>query len=258
MGSWGWVRDFDPCCHLWAGFFVSREVREEREGSSEYQGPSRDRAGAYPTFVLKRDRAQRRPVSKHSCASLIETRLRIRSVLFRANEDESCVNLSAVNRIFGGHHVTVLDMNMQSKITANIDLASCQHWSQDLPYRAVVAIKTQPNNGPVLYQVAGADETPRKADKALRLALEKHGGKCFYCKTSSATDVSIEMTLDHIEPQALGGNSELSNLVIACKPCNALKGHSLIDAFNPEATEEWLLALAKQIETRFDRLKSAQ
>jgi 5-methylcytosine-specific restriction endonuclease McrA len=146
-------------------------------------------------------------------------------------------------------------MNMQSKIVDQIDLAACNHWSPEMPYRAVVAVKVQQAHGTILYQVAGAADPPRKADKALKLALEKHGGYCYYCKKSSATDVTIELTLDHIEPQALGGGSEISNLVIACKPCNALKGHTLIDAFNPEATEEWLLALAKQIETRFERLK---
>lgn len=147
-------------------------------------------------------------------------------------------------------------MNMPSKMVAQIDLAACHHWSLEMPYRAVVAVKVQHGHGTVLYQVAGAAEPPRKADKALRLALEKHGGRCFYCKTSSATDVTVEMTLDHIEPLALGGGSEISNLVVACKPCNAQKGHMIIDAFNAEATEEWLLALAKQIEVRFDRLKS--
>jgi 5-methylcytosine-specific restriction endonuclease McrA len=206
-------------------------------------------------FVLRRDRAKRRHVSKHPNSQPFETRLRIRSAAPQGERESFSPGWRTVNQLFVSIQIQNR-MNMQSNIIALIDLSSCQHWSQDMPYRAVVAIKTQPNNGPVLYQVAGAADTPRKADKALKLALEKHGGKCFYCKTSNATDVSIEMTLDHIEPQALGGNSELSNLVIACKPCNALKGHTLIDAFNPAATEEWLLALAKQIDSRFERLKT--
>jgi 5-methylcytosine-specific restriction endonuclease McrA len=145
-------------------------------------------------------------------------------------------------------------MKMEKNIIEQIDLASCEHWSRDMPYRAVIAVSVQRAHGTILYQVAGTSDTPRSAAKALKLALEKHGGCCFYCKTANASDVAVEMTLDHIEPQAFGGNSEISNLVVACKKCNALKGHQLIDAFNPQATEEWLRALAKQIEMRFDRL----
>jgi 5-methylcytosine-specific restriction endonuclease McrA len=137
-----------------------------------------------------------------------------------------------------------------------IDLAQCDHWLQELPYRAVVGVAVQKAHGTILYQVAGANEAPRSAAKALKLALDKHGGFCFYCKTAAASDIAVEMTLDHVEPQALGGGSELTNLVVACKPCNAAKGHTLIDAFNPQATEEWLMALARQIEQRFDRLKT--
>ena len=147
-------------------------------------------------------------------------------------------------------------MNMQSDIKSQVDLASCHHWSEDMPYRAVIAVGVQHVHGTILYQIAGTSDTPRSAAKALKLALDKHGGKCFYCKTVSAADVLVEMTLDHIEPQAIGGNSDISNLVVACKPCNAAKGHQLIDAFNPCATEEWLLSLAKQIERRFERLKT--
>ena len=148
-------------------------------------------------------------------------------------------------------------MNAPTKFEQSaFDLAHCGHWLQELPYRAVVAVAVQKVHGTILYQVAGAIETPRSAVNALKLALEKHGGMCFYCKTATATDVSVEMTLDHVEPQALGGGSELTNLVVACKPCNAAKGHTVIDAFNPRATEEWLMALARQIEQRFDRLKA--
>ncbi|MEW6575927.1 MAG: HNH endonuclease [Pseudomonadota bacterium] len=139
---------------------------------------------------------------------------------------------------------------------SDVDLAMCRHWSGDLPYRAVVAVGLQSSNGTILYQVAGDSSPPRGALKALKLAVEKHGGTCFYCKKDKAQEVSIELTIDHIEPQSVGGDSNLTNLVVACKPCNAKKGHQLIDAFNPVATEEWLLALARQIEQRFDKLKA--
>ena len=147
-------------------------------------------------------------------------------------------------------------MNAITKIdSSDIDFSQCGHWSHELPYRAVIAVAVQPAHGTILYQVAGTADAPRSGANALRVALEKHGGKCFYCKIASASDVSIEMTLDHIEPQALGGNSDITNLVVASKPCNAKKGHTLIEAFNPRATEQWLHELAVQIAQRYDRLK---
>ncbi len=150
-------------------------------------------------------------------------------------------------------------MNAHTKIdSSDVDFSQCGHWSHELPYRAVIAVAIQPAQGTILYQVAGTADAPRSGAKALKVALEKHGGRCFYCKVASASDVSIEMTLDHIEPQALGGNSDITNLVVACKPCNAKKGHSLIEAFNPRATEEWLHELAVQIAQRYDRLKTDQ
>lgn len=143
---------------------------------------------------------------------------------------------------------------MSGKLEDNLDLASCQHWSSDLPYRAIVAIRAQESNGTILYQVAGSADLPRGAVKALKLALKVHGGKCFYCKEQLATDVCEQVTIDHIESVAFGGNHQLSNLVVACKPCNSKKGQGTIDAFNPRATSEWLNALRDQIEVRLGKL----
>ncbi len=146
-------------------------------------------------------------------------------------------------------------MNAPAKIALDeIDFTACQHWSTEMPYRAVVAVSANLTHGTILYQVAGTSEPPRKAINALRLALEKFGGKCHYCKTSIAEMVKADLTIDHIEALAHGGRSDLSNLVIACRPCNAAKGHMPIDAFNPSATREWLEALRKQIDGRLENL----
>ena len=140
-------------------------------------------------------------------------------------------------------------------IVGTADLSACQHWSNDLPYRSVVAISIQPTHGTILYQVAGDSKAPQNAYNALKLAITKHGGKCFYCKTASAEQPSVlEMTIDHVEALAIGGTNDLTNLVVACKPCNQKKGQNRIDAFNPQATQEWLTALKTQIEGRLKKL----
>ncbi|MBZ0275499.1 MAG: HNH endonuclease [Anaerolineae bacterium] len=48
--------------------------------------------------------------------------------------------------------------------------------------------------------------------------LEKWGRKCAYC---GAKDVPLEV--EHITPKARGGSNRVSNLTIACKPCNQAK-----------------------------------
>ena len=79
------------------------------------------------------------------------------------------------------------------------DLSACQHWSNELPYRAVVAVAIQPSHGTILYQVAGEPKAPQNAFNALKLAITKHGGTCFYCKTASAEQPSVlELTIDHV------------------------------------------------------------
>ncbi len=148
-------------------------------------------------------------------------------------------------------------MNISTgKLIGNLDLSACKHWSNDLPYRAIIAVGMQPTHGTILYQVAGLDKPPQSGLNALKLAITKHGGACFYCKRQSELEPSIiDLTVDHIEPIAIGGDNALSNLVVACKPCNARKGQTRIDAFNPRATKEWLSALSKQIDDRLVSLK---
>ena len=63
--------------------------------------------------------------------------------------------------------------------------------------------------------------------------LEKWGYKCAYCGTK---DVPLE--IEHIIPRSRGGSDRVSNLAIACRPCNQKKnthtaeefGHPIIQA----------------------------
>jgi 5-methylcytosine-specific restriction endonuclease McrA len=50
--------------------------------------------------------------------------------------------------------------------------------------------------------------------------LEKWGGKCAYC---DAQDVPLE--IDHIHPRSKGGSDRVSNLTLACRPCNQRKAN---------------------------------
>jgi 5-methylcytosine-specific restriction endonuclease McrA len=56
--------------------------------------------------------------------------------------------------------------------------------------------------------------------------LEKWGRKCAYC---DAQNVPLE--IDHIHPRSRGGSDRVSNLTLACRPCNQRKGHRDVAEF---------------------------
>ena len=56
--------------------------------------------------------------------------------------------------------------------------------------------------------------------------LEKWHRTCAYC---GATNVPLE--IEHIHPKSRGGSNRVSNLTLACQPCNQRKGNQPIEAF---------------------------
>jgi len=59
--------------------------------------------------------------------------------------------------------------------------------------------------------------------------LEKWGRECAYC-----TDKDTPLQIEHIDPKANGGSNRISNLTLACRPCNQEKGRQpLADFFAP-------------------------
>jgi 5-methylcytosine-specific restriction endonuclease McrA len=93
--------------------------------------------------------------------------------------------------------------------------------------------------------------------------LEKWGRKCAYC---GAKDVPLEV--EHIIPRSKGGSNRVSNLTLACTPCNQAKGNQDIREFLKQKpkilnhilkqTKQPLVAAATVNTTRwslFNRLK---
>lgn len=56
--------------------------------------------------------------------------------------------------------------------------------------------------------------------------LKRDGNACRYC---GAMAPEVKLTIDHVVPVALGGTDEPTNLVAACKDCNAGKSSSSAD-----------------------------
>lgn len=56
--------------------------------------------------------------------------------------------------------------------------------------------------------------------------LEKFNRQCLYC---GAKDVPLE--IEHVHPKALGGSDRVSNLTLACRPCNKKKDATPVEIF---------------------------
>lgn len=62
--------------------------------------------------------------------------------------------------------------------------------------------------------------------------LEKWNRTCAYCGTKN-----VPLQVEHIQPKATGGSNRVSNLTIACQPCNQHKGSKPIEVFLKDKQE---------------------
>ena len=75
------------------------------------------------------------------------------------------------------------------------------------------------------YVFSLIDLSPGGARRRFRQSIKEEWGCCAYCgKSHDDKGKSLTMTLDHVRPRAFGGRSLRSNLVAACRTCNAAKG----------------------------------
>lgn len=59
--------------------------------------------------------------------------------------------------------------------------------------------------------------------------LAKFGRACVYCGAAKTP-----LNLDRVHPRSKGGSDRVSNLVLACVPCNQAKGHRPVAEFAPD------------------------
>jgi hypothetical protein len=87
-----------------------------------------------------------------------------------------------------------------------------------------------------------------KVRPQIRAAVsERAGGRCEYCQVSERFS-AVSLSVDHIFPQSLGGDSTPDNLCLACQGCNNRKYTALevpdpvtkrtVPLFNPR-TQAW-------------------
>jgi 5-methylcytosine-specific restriction endonuclease McrA len=85
----------------------------------------------------------------------------------------------------------------------------------------------RPQRGLVRRFRRAAASAPRGITRKLalkRAALRDCLRRCVYCAQSLELDAA---TIDHVQPLSRGGADDVGNLVVACSPCNRLKGDLL-------------------------------
>ena len=95
-------------------------------------------------------------------------------------------------------------------------------------------------------------KTIRMFKKRLSLANQSNSC-CHYC---GFRDWPIYLTIDHVIPKRSGGTNGIENLLLSCKQCNNLKGHTsyeefLIKRHNPNWVKRRLHAMKKHAEDWF-------
>lgn len=64
----------------------------------------------------------------------------------------------------------------------------------------------------------------RRRERRIETLAERDGGmRCYWC---SGRLTQRMVTFDHVVPKSQGGTMRLSNLVLACRPCNARRADS--------------------------------
>lgn len=58
--------------------------------------------------------------------------------------------------------------------------------------------------------------------------LDKDNFKCVFCGRSPATDIGINLHIDHIIPFSKGGKTTLENLQTLCEECNLGKSDRVV------------------------------
>jgi hypothetical protein len=75
-----------------------------------------------------------------------------------------------------------------------------------------------------------------KDDASLRERIfARDGHRCVYCAGLFPPE---QLSLDHVQPRARGGDNSPGNLVTACLACNTRKGHHPAWAWLAELPEE--------------------
>ncbi|MHB1524928.1 MAG: RNA-guided endonuclease IscB [Candidatus Dormibacteria bacterium] len=77
--------------------------------------------------------------------------------------------------------------------------------------------------------------------------LHKFDRRCAYCGAAGVGPGSVPLNMDHIVPRSRGGSNRVSNLTLACVPCNEAKGNQAMAEWLAERFGAKAAAIAKRV-----------
>lgn len=131
-------------------------------------------------------------------------------------------------------HALALDTNMESDTGAYMthDMASWMDLHMSEHYEQINTVSME-ILVPEIIILTEYEKIPKRYIRFSKLnLLIRDNFKCAYC----LTDLNLDnATIDHVIPQALGGETSFSNCVIACRSCNHEKACELpVGKFKPK------------------------
>lgn len=94
-----------------------------------------------------------------------------------------------------------------------------------------------------------------RRDAVVIALAERDGDRCWYCGCAfdERSGGGRSLTIDHVEPVAAGGSSDLGNLRLCCASCNRRKGQMGADAYAAsEVLERRRRQIAQELEATTD------
>jgi 5-methylcytosine-specific restriction endonuclease McrA len=87
-----------------------------------------------------------------------------------------------------------------------------------------------------------------------RRILERDQYRCQYCGLDGTSNFenSLVMTVDFVHPRAQKGKKTPANLVVACRPCNVIKGHRVFANF--EEAKAYVLKRREELHKEWEAL----
>jgi len=91
-------------------------------------------------------------------------------------------------------------------------------------------------NMPSVVMLRRYHRRPRNAKFSRRNMYVRDDYRCQYCGERFE---SSELTIDHVHPRSLGGDTSWENCTTACFPCNTQKGSKLIKPITQPYNPSW-------------------
>ncbi len=130
----------------------------------------------------------------------------------RVNKCKVCRNADSAARYAAKHEQITAAKNAYRAANRHLARANTAAWSAANPLRR------QATRAAYRARKRGAEGSYKAEDISRLLTLQR--GRCAVCAASLKAGYHI----DHVQPLALGGSNDRTNLQLLCPPCNLSKG----------------------------------